>query len=62
MLTSSSKILLSEEVEQESLKVRSMYEIGLSPDWTKGKQSVAGDCSSIEEEVVMEDSDLLVSP
>ncbi len=57
MVATSNSKLLSEELEKESQKVRSMYEIGQSTDWLNGRLSVIGDSSLVEEEAIIDESE-----
>jgi hypothetical protein len=50
LATSTYNSSLSEELERESQKVRSMYEIGQSTDWRNGRVSTIGNHNSLDEE------------
>lgn len=62
LLVSPSPKALSDEVELESQKVRSMYEAGSSLDGNSGRSSVVESQFNIEEEESKEESNGLLSP
>ncbi len=63
MLAASNPKLLSEELEIESKKVRSMYEVGQSIDWISPRLSVPEiTTSKFEEQSVVDDPGMLVIP
>jgi hypothetical protein len=55
MLASPSTKILSDDLEKESKKVRSMYEQGTGLDWEDGKHAVAAQRANVEEPVVEEE-------
>jgi hypothetical protein len=55
MLASPSIKILSDDLEKESKKVRSMYEQGSGLDWEDGKYAAMFKRSNIEEPVVEEE-------
>jgi hypothetical protein len=62
MVVSSNSKLLSEELELESQKVRSMYEIGQSTEWINGRLPASFiSAAMVEEETVVDESEQLVS-
>jgi hypothetical protein len=62
MVISSNSKLLSEELELESQKVRSMYEIGQSMEWVNGRLPASFiSTAMVEEETVDDESEQLVS-
>ena len=56
MLASPSIKVLSEDVEAESQKVRSMYEQGAGLDWNDGRISTLAKTVTVEDPVVEEES------
>ena len=51
--------ILSDELEKESQKVRSMYEIGNSMSWVNGRLSSAENQSGvIEEEAIIDEPEM----
>lgn len=62
MVVASNSKLLSEELELESQKVRSMYEIGQSTDWVNGRLPTSFiSTAMVEEEAVIDECEQLVS-
>jgi hypothetical protein len=49
------KLPLSDDVEKDSQKVRSMYEQGSAFDWEDGKYSAMAKLSNFEDEPVVEE-------
>lgn len=63
MVAASNSKSLSEELEMESQKVRSMYEVGQSTDWANGGVSAPEIITSkLEKESVVEEPEKLVIP
>jgi hypothetical protein len=61
MIAASNANLLSDELEMESQKVRSMYEIGQSMDWANGRLSAPEiTTSKLEDEPVPDEPEKLV--
>jgi hypothetical protein len=62
MMVSTNSKLLSEELELESQKVRSMYEIGQSTEWANGRLSASLiSTAMVEEETLPDESEQFVS-
>jgi hypothetical protein len=62
MISASNSKLLSKELELESQKVRSMYEIGQSTNWVNGRLPAPfRSTAMVEEESVVDESEQLVS-
>lgn len=62
MVVASNSKLLSERLELESQKVRSMYEIGQSTDWVNGRvPALLISTTMVEEESVIDESNKSVS-
>jgi hypothetical protein len=57
MLATTNGSNLSEELERESQKVRSMYEVGPGLDWQDGRWSVTGDRTLVGEDAVVEQTE-----
>lgn len=56
MVDSPTAKFLADDLEKESLKVRSMYETGSALDWRDGKYAAIGNRFEIEEETLVEES------
>jgi hypothetical protein len=55
LIISPSPQLLSDDLEMESQKVRSMYEAGANLDWHHGRNSAMETRPNIEEEGILEE-------